>query len=106
MVHHHALIGQNGRDLGRRDRTVELVAVAHADLDHHLGRFDPSGQIRGLGPDGVVLGLKLAALLFENLQVAGSGQGSQALRQQIVSAVTGTDGDNVAQAAQVIHICS
>ena len=60
--------------------------------------------VYGGGAQGVHTGLQLLAFQFKSLEVTGGDQHGQALRQQVVAAITGLNRHHIAKATQVFHI--
>ena len=85
-------------------RSVELVIVAHAHDDRKNEAFQLAGDVVGGGAQGVHTGLQLLAFQFKSLEVTGGDQHGQALRQQVVAAITGLNRHHIAKATQVFHI--
>ena len=63
-----------------------------------------AGEVVGGGAQGVHTGLQLLAFQFKSLEVTGGDQHGQALRQQVVAAITGLNRHHIAKATQVFHI--
>ena len=103
-IHFDALSGQRIADDGGGHGAVELVIVAHAHDDRKNEAFQLAGDVVGGGAQGVHTGLQLLAFQFKSLEVTGGDQHGQALRQQVVAAITGLNRHHIAKATQVFHI--
>ena len=103
-IHFDVLSGQRIADDGGGHGAVQLVVVAHAHDDGQHEAFQLGGDGVGGGAQGVHTGLQLLAFQFKSLEVTGGDQHGQALRQQVVAAVTGLHRHHIAKATQVFHI--
>ncbi len=102
-VDREAAFGDDGSDIARRDRAVELAGVAgSADQNERLA-VQLGGDRFGVRLVREVIGLELGTAAFEHLLVVFGGAQRLLLRQQIIAGVTVLDVDDVAHLSEAAN---